>query len=84
MESANDEILTIKAAHGLLRLKYAPPPAPAIKKQRKTLVKEIRAQNLKEWHRMRRTVKKREATKRLNRSNAMKKAWAKRKMDTII
>ena len=84
MESANDEILTMKAAQGLLRLRYAPPPAPAIKKQRKTLVKEIRSQNLKAWHKMQRVVKEREATKHRNRSNAMKKAWAKRKMDTFI
>jgi len=71
-----DDILTMKAIDGLMRLMNAP---PIKKKQRKTLVKEKRSQNLKAWHQMRRIVKDREATKHRNRSNAMKAAWAKRK-----
>uniref|UniRef100_A0A6C0CG30 Uncharacterized protein n=1 Tax=viral metagenome TaxID=1070528 RepID=A0A6C0CG30_9ZZZZ len=76
MDSYNDEVLTIKAVVGLMRLKNA---VPIKKKQRKTLTKEKRAQSLKTWHQMQRIVKNREATKHRNRSAAMKAAWAKRK-----
>ena len=76
MDSYNDELLTIKAVIGLMRLKSA---ASIKKKQRKTLTKEKRAQSLKTWHQMKRIVKDREATKHRNRSAAMKAAWAKRK-----
>jgi hypothetical protein len=81
MEPSKDDILTMKAADALIKLMNAP---PIKKKTRKTMLKEMRAKNLKAWHKMQRTVKDREAAKYRNRSNAMKKAWAKRKMDTII
>lgn len=53
------------------------------KKLRKILLREQRSQNLKAWHQMNRMVKEREATKHRNRSNAMKKCWAKRKSEEI-
>ena len=53
------------------------------KKLRKILLREQRSQNLKAWHQMHRMVKEREATKHRNRSNAMKKSWAKRKSEEI-
>jgi hypothetical protein len=49
------------------------------KKQRKTLIKEKRAENLKAWHQMRRNAKERDAIKHSNRSKAMKAVWARRK-----
>jgi hypothetical protein len=53
------------------------------KKLHKILIKEKRSQGLKAWHQMNRIVKEREATKRRNRSNAMKAAWIKRKSEEI-
>jgi hypothetical protein len=73
-----DDILTMKAIDGLMLLMNAP-PIKKKKQQRKTLIKEKRAENLKAWHQMRRNAKEREAIKHRNRSNAMKATWAKRK-----
>jgi hypothetical protein len=71
-----DDILTMKAIDGLMLLMNAP---PIKKKQRKTLIKEKRAENLKAWHQMRRNAKERDAIKHSNRSKAMKAVWARRK-----
>lgn len=71
-----EDILTMKAIDGLMLLMNAP---PIKKKQRKTLIKEKRAENLKAWHQMQRNAKEREAIKHFNRSKAMKATWARRK-----
>ena len=71
-----DDILTMKAADGLMLLMNAP---PIKNKQRKTLLKEKRSANLKAWHQMRRNAKERDAIKHSNRSKAMKAVWARRK-----
>jgi hypothetical protein len=71
-----DDILTMKAIDGLMLLMHAP---PIKKKQRKTLIKEKRAENLKAWHQMNRDAKEKKAIKHFNRSKAMKAVWARRK-----
>jgi hypothetical protein len=76
----DDDLLTMKAAIGLMRLKNA---VLIKKKQRKTLAKEKRSQNLKVWHEQQRRLKEIEDTKYRNRSNAMKAAWAKRRLMQI-
>jgi len=78
MEDDNEILLTNGAVMGLLKLIHER-PIKNNAKQRKTLLKEKRSANLKAWHQMQRKVKEREAIKHLNRSNAMKAAWAKRK-----
>ena len=78
MEDGNDILLTEAALDGLLKLRYNRPIKNKVK-QRKTLLKEKRSANLKAWHEMQRKVKEKEAIKHLNRSNAMKATWAKRK-----
>ena len=66
-------------ASALLSLKTPRITEPITNKQRKTLIKEKRAQGLKAWQQMQRKMKEKEATKYRNRSNAMKAAWAQRK-----
>lgn len=66
-------------ASALLSLKTPRVDEPKTKKQRKTLMKEKRSQNLKTWHQIQRAVKEREAAKKRNRSEGAKRMWAKRK-----
>jgi hypothetical protein len=73
-----DNLLTKGAVMGLLKLMHDR-PVKKHPKHRKTLLKEKRSANLKAWHQMQRNAKEREAIKHLNRSNAIKAAWAKRK-----
>ena len=77
MDSYNDELLTIKAVIGLMRLKKA---VPIKKKQRKTLLKEKRAEFLVKA----REVRMKNLSKSKSRSNAMKAMWAKRKAATGV
>ena len=53
------------------------------KKLSKILLKEKRSQGLKAWHEEQRRLKEMEDTKYRNRSNAMKAAWAKRRLMQI-
>lgn len=68
-------------ATALLALSTRPIMAkPALsKKQRKALIKDKRSCGLKAWHEAQRKVKDMEATKKRNRSTAMKAVWEKRK-----
>lgn len=72
MDSYDDELLTIKAVIGLMRLKSA---VPIKKKLSKTLLKEKRTEFLMKA----REVRMKNLSKTKNRSAAMKAMWAKRK-----
>ena len=70
---------TLMMVNTLLSLKTPRITEPTSKKQRKTLTKEKRSQNLKAWHQIQRAAKEREAAKKRNRSEGAKRMWAKRK-----
>ena len=72
MDSYNDELLTIKAAIGLMRLKNS---MSVRKRLSKALLKEKRTEFLMKA----REVRMKNLSKTKNRSNAMKAMWAKRK-----